>query len=104
MATGTNTEIDVGDAVIKSCLFQPVKGGYIYMNAVEALEPASILVYNVTTKSVNKFHKSAESVVDPGYFSQPESLKFSVKSVDDANAYAYGLFYKPKVFLTSSLF
>ena len=103
MATGTNTEIDVGDAVIKSCLFQPVKGGYIYMNTVDALEPAAILVYNVTTKSVNKFHKSAESVVDPGYLSQPESLKFSVKSVDDANAYAYGLFYKPKVSLTSSV-
>lgn len=74
------------------------------MNAVDALEPASILVYNVSTKSLNKFHKSAESAVDPGYLSQPESLKFNVKSVDDANAYAYGLFYKPKVSLTSLAF
>ena len=103
MDTGTNTEIDVGDAIINSCLFQPVKGGYIYMNAVDALEPASILVYNVTTNSVNMFHKSAESVVDPGYLSKPESIQFDVKSVDDADAYAYGLLYEPKVFLTSSL-
>ena len=101
MATGTNTEIDVGDTVIRSCLYQPVKGGYIYMNAVDPLEPASILVYDVSTKSVNKFHKSADSAVDSGYLSQPETLKFNVKSVDDANAYAYGLFYKPKVSLTS---
>lgn len=96
ISTGNIKKIDVGDATIKSCLFQPTVGDYLYMNAVNSIEPAAILVYNASTEKVRKFHKSGEPVVSEEYLSKPEVVKFNVKSVDDENAHAYGLLYKPK--------
>ena len=78
-------------------MFQPIKGGYIYMNAVYPVEPASILVYNMLTEAVDKFHQTGKLSVDPGYLSQPELIKFKVKSSDNMIAHAYGYYYRPTV-------
>ena len=72
------------------------------MNAVYPVEPASILVYNVFTEAVDKFHQTGKLSVDPGYLSQPELIKFKVKLSDNMIAHAYGYYYRPKVWSISS--
>ena len=72
------------------------------MSAAYPVEPASILVYNMLTESVDKLHQTGKLSVDPGYLSQPELIKFKVKSSDNMIAHAYGYYYRPTVWSMSS--
>lgn len=93
ISTGKRELIDVGGASISSCVFQPSKGKYLYMHAVNSIEPQCILQYDLDNQKLRVLHKSAECPVDAAYLSVPTKETFAVADGVDA----YGYYYPPKV-------
>lgn len=91
-STGKRELIDVGGASISSCVFQPSKGKYLYMHAVNSIEPQCILQYDLDNQKLRVLHKSAECPVDAAYLSVPTKETFAVADGVDA----YGYYYPPK--------
>lgn len=70
---------------------QTFVGTSIVTIAASAREPASVVVLDVDSGSIEIVRKSREIAVDPGYLSEPESIEFPTS--EDRTAHA--LFYAP---------